>query len=251
MSGVLGSYLHREFEKRRSRNSKYSIRAFAKKLGISAATLSRLLNGKQHPSEELISKIGKNLGLSAKEVAGFQKLSQQSEQIKSNQPFLIDTEVFLKVTDLYHFALLNLIKLKRFQYDFGWIAKALGVSQFEAKEMWERLRDVGLIKRDADGRWVRTYAKTTNIKEEKVAAKGYRDLQVQILTEAIQSLHTEPSIRRDQTAITIAIDSRMLPEAKKKIAQFRKEMMAFMETDNPDQVYSMSISLFPLTESDI
>jgi uncharacterized protein (TIGR02147 family) len=223
------------------------MRAFAKKIGVNPSTLSRILSGKQTISDQLMEEISEKLMLTSDQKISLREASKRSKKLKTTKPFLIDTETFLKITDLYHYALLNLLKLKTFRPDFHWIARVLGKTETQVIEMWNRLIEVGMIAQDGNGRWVRTHANTTNIKKEKVPPQGYRDLQIQYLEQAIKVLKTEPFDRRDHSAIIIPIDSKMIPEARLKIAQFRKDMTAFMEPESADQVFGMTIALFPLT----
>src|SRR4051812_21328836 len=54
-------------EDRCQRNSRYSLRAFARDLGISAPRLSKILNGRHGLSVEAASEIARRLGLSESE----------------------------------------------------------------------------------------------------------------------------------------------------------------------------------------
>src|ERR1700733_636214 len=106
MSATLSAFLREEFQKLSSRNPKYSIRAFSRKLGISPATLSRILSGKQTPRNQVIDKIGKKLGLSQQQLDSFYALTIRSKKLKKELPHFIEAETFLKVSDLYHYVLL-------------------------------------------------------------------------------------------------------------------------------------------------
>lgn len=55
--------LHQELAERRSRNARYSLRAFARDLGTDHATLSQLLRGKRHLTPSMVQRLGPLLGL--------------------------------------------------------------------------------------------------------------------------------------------------------------------------------------------
>jgi plasmid maintenance system antidote protein VapI len=57
-------FLAEELELRKKKNSRYSLRAFARFLGIDAAALSRILNGKQELSIPLGIQVVRKLKLS-------------------------------------------------------------------------------------------------------------------------------------------------------------------------------------------
>ena len=58
-----------ELERRRRRNTRYSLRAFARGLGVHHATLSRLLKTTRPAQIQTISAIGRRLGLSSDQIA--------------------------------------------------------------------------------------------------------------------------------------------------------------------------------------
>jgi transcriptional regulator with XRE-family HTH domain len=66
----LRAHLRSEFERRRARNPRYSLRAFAKQLGTSHSTLSRVLNSDSRLTSRSISTLGSGLGLSSRAISG-------------------------------------------------------------------------------------------------------------------------------------------------------------------------------------
>jgi transcriptional regulator with XRE-family HTH domain len=58
-----------EFARRRQHNQRYSLRAFARALGVHHATLSRLLNGEQPVQARTIQTLGARLRLSSSQLA--------------------------------------------------------------------------------------------------------------------------------------------------------------------------------------
>src|SRR4051812_6132435 len=63
--------LKREFETRFRRNASYSLRAYARDLGLQPARLSLILSGKKGLSRASATEIARRLGLSAREGALF------------------------------------------------------------------------------------------------------------------------------------------------------------------------------------
>src|SRR5262245_675113 len=60
--------LEQEFTRRRAKNSRFSVRAFARLLGISHSDLSRLRRSQQRPSAGMIARLGQRLGWTAAEM---------------------------------------------------------------------------------------------------------------------------------------------------------------------------------------
>jgi transcriptional regulator with XRE-family HTH domain len=64
----LRACLRDEFERRRTRNSRYSLRAFARRLGVHHTTIARILGGRHRLTARRIAALGARLGLSAREI---------------------------------------------------------------------------------------------------------------------------------------------------------------------------------------
>lgn len=78
-------------------------------------------------------------------------------------------------------------------------------------------------------------------------ATAFRNLQKQILQKAIEALETTPLEKRDQSALTMAMDSKLMPEVRARIKAFRREMAEFQERSKTcDQVYHLSVSFYPV-----
>ncbi len=65
------SYLERQYQARRGKNSAYSLRAFARNLGIAAPKLSQIFSGSCGLSGESAQRIAKKLDLSETETQYF------------------------------------------------------------------------------------------------------------------------------------------------------------------------------------
>jgi transcriptional regulator with XRE-family HTH domain len=58
-----------ELERRRQRNSRYSLRAFARSMGFHHSTLSRILRRRQRVTARMADALGRRLGLARRDVA--------------------------------------------------------------------------------------------------------------------------------------------------------------------------------------
>ena len=76
-----------------------------------------------------------------------------------------------------------------------------------------------------------------------------RKLQKQFLELAIRKLTELPLEQRDHSTITIAAPRSILPELKARLSKFRREILELCErAPGKDEIYSLNLSLFPLTE---
>jgi hypothetical protein len=64
----LRAYLRNELARRRARNPRYSLRAFARRLGTHHTTLARILGDRHRLTAPRIAALGTRVGLSAREI---------------------------------------------------------------------------------------------------------------------------------------------------------------------------------------
>ena len=236
-------YLQSVLLSRSKRNPCYSLRAFALNLELNPSTLSQLLRGKRPISPKMRGHLACRLGMTPKQIQHFDQGGEYDQ---------LSMDVFEVSSDWHYFAILELMLLKNFRPDPKWVAKSLSLKVSVVDEAIERLVRMGFLAiDDKDGTWIdKTSGSTTTIGHEFITA-AHKKLQKQILEKAIDAVDMIDADRRDQTAMTVATNSKRLTEAKKMITKFRRKLCAFLEQDvERDQVYQFSISLFPLTQNE-
>jgi uncharacterized protein (TIGR02147 family) len=253
--------LQSELVRRCKANPKYSLRAFAKRLQIEPSFLSKLLSGKRSCTPALIQKLGPELGLSPNEVKRYSEMHSRKTAVealveaqegrKATQSDLefqqLTLDAFQIVADWYHYAILELVTVRGFQPNAKWVAKSLGITVGEANAAVERLVRVGMLKVEGKS-WVCTGNHTTI--GNAFSAAAFRKLQAQVLAQAQAALENLPMEVRDQSSVTLSIDTQLLAQAKETIRKFRREMVALLQAQGtrPDQVYQLSVSFFPVTQ---
>src|SRR5205085_2109688 len=95
--------LKTELDRRRARNKRYSLRAFARDLGTDHATVSQLMRAVRRATPRMIRLLAKPLGLS-------------------------DAQIAQHCADVTDAALLDAIRRKDFRPNSRWIAVRLGIS---------------------------------------------------------------------------------------------------------------------------
>ena len=130
--------LLQELTARKHRNSSYSLRAFARDLGVSAAALSQYLSRKRELSPKNRSSIAVRMKLSPIEARAFQGKSKELSEIEATHQSLSEDQ-FRLIGDWLSIATLNLARLKHNRGEAKWIAQRLGVDVTEAQVVLERL----------------------------------------------------------------------------------------------------------------
>jgi uncharacterized protein (TIGR02147 family) len=241
-------FLREELIARCRRNPRFSMRAFAKILGIENSALSKIIHGKRAMSSKMIVRLGTRLGLGPDELSRFSALPQLRQYSDDQCFYELSLDEFSVISDWYHYAIHELTKVRGFKSDTSWIARQLGISIAEASAAIDRLLRLKFLKRDSFDSLVNCSGALTTTRNEFTAA-AFRNMQRQLLEKSQASLEEISLERRDHSAMTMAISTKKLAAAKRKIAEFRRDMSQFLENDkaNLDSVYCLQVSLFPLS----
>lgn len=251
-------FLQDQLNERCQKNSNYSLRAFAKMLDISASALSALLSGKRPISHKMKMRLGLKLGLG---LEALNKLSSKDHGNKKENSLgfkkpkvethfqQITIDMFNVIAEPHYYNLLELTKTHDFQWDEKWIAQRLDLMISQVKIAIERLERVGLLIRNSENQLVdSTDGFSTDIREG-LSSHAQRLFQQRSLEQSIKAVQAVPVELRDNTSMTMAINSEDIPKAKEFLKQFRRQFCQEMEA-NPklDQVYQLTISFIPVTQ---
>ncbi|MBI3449371.1 MAG: DUF4423 domain-containing protein [Acidobacteria bacterium] len=232
-------FLQAELARRCAKNPRYSLRAFAARLGVDHGTLSQVLRRRRALTAATIRKIGTRLRLEESAIAEFIEHERRfgtgsSSAAPDVKQLTHDTAVL--VSEWHHFAILELIRLREFRADSRWIARVLGLTADEVNVALQRLLRLGMLEMRGRGKWIDTTGDAAADVEE------FTHAAVRHLFERV------PPRLREHSATTLAISSERLPEALDRIARFHRDLAALLARgDARDDVYRLEISLFPVT----
>lgn len=241
------SYLQEELARRCAANSRYSLRAFARKLAVDPSNLSKILQGKRTLTQAGVRSFAMDLDLSSEKLEEIlsSPRSPKNEKLNFNQ---ISMDAIHLVADWYHFAILELLDIESFRPDIGWVSRVLGVSRMGVKVAVDRLVRLDLLEISKSGAWKATSANTTTLGSAQTAPALRRN-QRQLLERAIEALEACDPDRRDHSALTFSLAVQDLPLLKEKLRAFRREIStAVQKAGKKQDVYALSFSLFPLTK---
>lgn len=256
-SNPFPALLQHHWLERKRQNADFSLRKFATLLDLDPTALSRLMKGERKPTAETLHHICERLMISPAELAEMgittgrrgrsTKRSQEGEGSDTTyHPLSQDT--FEAMSNWYYFAILEAAYLDDFNPSPKWLAQRLGISEMEVKIALQTMQRLGLIQLQPDGSWTEKSQHMTNI-EPEVTTPARRKLQKQLLERSIAALETVPLAKRDHTSMTFAVDSTTLAEARERIKEFRRDMNRLMQKSNTrDEIYQLTISLFPETQ---
>jgi uncharacterized protein (TIGR02147 family) len=137
--------------------------------------------------------------------------------------------------------------MKGFKSDEKWVAKQLGITSTQVRRAVRRLIRLGLLVVE-DGKWKKAKAKIAFPTESSLNA--VRKFHEQMIMKGLKALHyskQEDFDARDISGITMLINSKRLPLAKKRIQRFRRALSHYLAEGECDALYHLNVQFFPLT----
>ena len=246
------AFLRLELVRRLKSNPHYSMRAFARTLKYDVSSISKMLSGKRKIGPKLIRKLGKQIGLDEQLIGYFivREFGDTSapSSVQSKQFAALPIDVFSTISDWYHYAILELMYVPSFRQSPRWIAKALGLTTNEVEIAVHRLKRVGLLE-IVDGKWNEPKGDKLTTLGPQATSFAAKEMQKSLLQKALEAIEAVPIELRENSSMTMAIDTKKISAAKEKIKLFRREMSHFLARGGePNDVYALTISLFPLTK---
>lgn len=230
-----------EFLRRYKNNPSYSLRSYARQLNVDASLLSKIIRGQRKPSVELIKCVGPLIGIRPQQIS---KLLKGRDDVAYSR---VSEDIFLVISDWFHFAILELMKTKGFESDPAWIAQRLSIHNAEAQSAVERLERLDFIE-IKDGKYFLKARNNTWVNNEMTSA-ARKSLQKQLAMKAKDAIDNVPFEFRESGSLTIATPKNLIPDVKKKIQAFRREIDEYIESqESPDEVYQLVVSFYPLTK---
>jgi uncharacterized protein (TIGR02147 family) len=242
------------FERQRS-NPSFSLRAYARYLEIQAPSLSAILRNKRRLSLKAADRVMEKLNLSPVERRRFRdslierpgKNETSSTAHAETSSYVLRSEDHYKIiAEWEHFAVLSLLETRDAKSDPAWIAERLGITPLRTRDVIARLIHSGLLKEARGKRLVPTQASIATT--EDVSSSALRKSHTDNFKRAQAALEAIAVELRDFSSITVAMDLKKLDEAKALLREFRKQFAALVETPSSDEVYELSIQLFPVTK---
>ncbi|MEC9284145.1 MAG: DUF4423 domain-containing protein [Bdellovibrionota bacterium] len=241
-------FLSKELSDRIERNSNYSLRSFASFLEMSPGLLSNILRGNRKITDRSFEKISSKLKLSEEQRAMFLHSENQVDDLRRSD-LVFDEQQFELLSNPIYFTVLELSLVKSFRNEKAWISERLGITELEVEDAIQCLTNTGHLKITANGKWqiLSPYTSWTNLDKTSVARKEY---QKQVLETAIEKIDDVAFSERENSSLLVAVDTALMPEIKKRIFNFKKELQNYIEDQgNFKEVYQFAVSFYPLSKS--
>lgn len=245
--------LKEELSLRQRGNPHYSLRAYARDLGLHSSTLSSVLKGYRRLPLKRSQEVANRMKLTPRERTLFLKSlgRSKSSKIKNNfqeeeERFVLDEAYYKVIAEWEHFAVETLLEIPHLNPTASVIAERLGIPLNRAMVVVENLKTCGLIRENGEGQLVKVHSKLCTT--EDISSQAIRAGHLESLEMAKQKLEEVSVESRDFSSVTIAMNLRQLPAVKHLIRDFRKKLIALVKDGEETDVFQVAIQLYPLTK---
>lgn len=244
---MLIDHMKRIFAERSRKNPSYSLRAFARSLGMDSSTVSAILKGKRPLTIKTARKIVEGLNITNPVEAQALMMSSFTEEEAPAVPGYTELamEAAEAISSWQHFAILALLELEGFNGRERSISERLNIPFGVVSESLNRLEKLGLVARNIN-QWKLTGKNMST--PSQVPSSALREGHRQYILKALHSLENDPTEWREVSGITMAVSRSRLAEAKVMIQEFRRRLSTYMEEGPRDAVFRLNIQLFPLSQ---
>ena len=246
---------------RQELNPNYSLRSFARDLGVPSSNLSEVLNNQRGFSKVTAYKVTAALKFSKSETERFidlvmasdarSKREKQSAIERLRRGLTPKKEIqelyFRAISDWYYLALLELVHIKDFQSNHHWIAQKLGITLSQADLALNRMVKLGTLKKVKE-KYFST--QTEFVAESPIPSMSIKKFHHQMLNKALKALREQSIHKRSFSSLTIAINEDDIPFVKEEMTKFRRELNQKLTERNkekkPTTVYALTTQFFEL-----
>jgi uncharacterized protein (TIGR02147 family) len=251
-----------ELHRRMAKNRAYSIRAYARDLGLSVSRLSETLSEKSGLSSESAKKIANRMDWSPSEATVFVHSVQachgrsalvranavkalKKSEVKAPQR-LIKRDQFRLMSRWYFMAIPELFALDQFEVTAKSVAAKLAIPFTDAQEALWGLEKLGLVQKTETG-W--SAPSTYKVVPSGTPSKSIRSFHQQMIAKAEASIEQQGVDERDLSCVVLSVGEGDLEIAKEMIKKFRRKLNQTLSAraNKKEHVYSLGIQFFRIS----
>jgi uncharacterized protein (TIGR02147 family) len=258
------SFIRDYFCDKKQSNPAFSHRGFASLAGFKTSNFMHLvITGKRNLTKESITKIALAMKLKKREWEYFENLVFycQAETVKDREHYLarlttIRKGAFFKQLGGDHYEYIanwlnpvvrELAGMTQGKFDEGKISARIApqVTPSEVRKSIDLLVRLGMLSRTPDGGYKQTDSLlSTGPGITGIAAARYHIGTMALAAEAIERFKPE---ERELVGMTLGVSRQTFERIRERMWEFRQEVLAMADDPSGEQVYQLSIQLFPMT----
>lgn len=259
------AYLKDVYRQEKASNPSFSFRNFSRRAGFSSPNFLKLvMEGKRNLSEESTTMFSAALHLNKQEGEFFRNLVfyNQAKTLETKNHYyqrLLQSRKFSQLkpiakhqyeycSEWYHPVVRELVTAKGFDGTAVWLAERIvpTITPAQAQKSLELLLKLGFLAKDERGHYRQTSELvSTGAEVTSLALYNYHLSLIELTKTALEIV---PAAERDVSAMVVGVTRGKISLLKKKIQEFRQEMLKLVSTDaSSEEVLQISIQMFPLT----
>jgi uncharacterized protein (TIGR02147 family) len=246
-------------------NPRYSLRGFARHLGVQPSLLSEVMGGRRRLTAETAAKIADRLEFEDDEREYFELLVQldRAKTVELREATLkriakirpdasqvhdLGVDLFRTIADWYHLPLLRLLTIKSFDWTNRAAAKALGIPEVEVDAALRRMERLELLRILPSGKPERLSPDI--LVESKVPNDSLKKYNLQMLEKAAQAVTRFSPRERFTGTENFALDADQFERASQILEDCFTKILALSSESRGinSEVFHLGIHLFRLTE---
>lgn len=259
-------FLREYYETRKASDPNFSFRYLSLRAGInSSAFYKYIIDGKRNLTKATLLKTCLALKLKDKDAEYFENLVffNQAKTIKEKNLYFdrltklrgnydtrkVKQDQYAFYGDWHHSAVRELVECLKFQGDYAALAKRLtpAITAKQAEESIALLSRLGMVTKDAQGRWRQSDPVLTT--GGQVDAAVVIEFQKKMLRQALDAYDRTQGPERLMSSTTFGISEDTLDLFKKKIRDLKAELLELARLDEkPTRAYQLNLNLFPLSK---
>ena len=267
----VSSYLREKLTSYQKTNPRYSLRAFALKIGISPGGLVQIFSGQKKLSVERAYEIANHLKLDDQEKRFFllateyeqakaiQRKSEVLEQIRELQgdngtpkgPFYdLSVDQFYLISEWYGLAILECVSGHGKNFTEAEIAKYFNLSTSQVVLTLERLQRLLLIERRPSGGWARIKGRL--LVNSHIPNEAIREHYLSVLKMAMESITTQTPQEKVSATEVFNFDVSDLAKVKKMTDEYLESLQALSKKGkNQKNTYQTVVNVFRLDQNNL
>lgn len=248
-------------------SSAFSYRYFAQKAGINSSSFyPQIVKGKRNLTKNTIIRTCIAFNLNDQEAEYFENLVffNQAKTLKEKNFYFerlvekqklrnvkkIKEEQYDYFSEWYHCIIREVVTYVDFKEDYSIIAKFLNppITAKQARDSVNLLLKLGFLKK-IDGKYVQTEPLLTSESNTDFKVHQIMNFQIKMLKIAMESYDRWKPEKRLTSATTFSISEKSFNQFVEILRDCRSRLMKLTLVDeNPEQVYMLSMNLFPMTQ---
>lgn len=254
--------LRQVLEERKEKNDQYSLRAFARDIGLSPSRLSLIFNRKGHLSVRSAYHVSGRMNWDKLETTYFVSLVKArvnrsvearweairlARAIRLRKAYQNFNATLLKELGWKHFVVRFLLTSPdNSKVSFQEIADRVGIRLGELETCVRQLLQAGLMEQDEDGKF---HCRDLIAVDEEKPSRPVQIFHKSILEKAITSLSEDDFKRRFFRSCIFTLNQAQYQQLQDMIVDFVSSCTDLdeMQDDPHDDIYAMGVQLIPLT----